>query len=127
MTENLAAPFLAATRQHRLVVQQCNSCQHAQLPPMARCENCGNTGFEWVDASGEGTIASFAIMHRAPPSHAERVPYVYALIDLDEGPRIASNLITDKPSDLRIGQRVRVKFERTDKDGQPWPEFVVQD
>ena len=127
MTDALAAPFLEAAEDHRLVVQSCTSCHHAQLPPMARCERCGNAVFDWVEAKGGGTIASFVIMHRSPPSHSNRVPYVYALIDLDEGPRIVSNVITDWSSDLVIGGRVRVDFQRTDEDGQPWPEFLVQD
>ena len=127
MTEALAVPFLAASRTHRLVIQSCVVCHHAQLPPMARCEVCNSTNFEWIDADGGGVVASFVVMQRSPPSHAERVPYVYALIDLDEGPRIVSNVITDRPSELEIGRRVTVTFQRSDEDGQPWPEFLVED
>jgi uncharacterized OB-fold protein len=122
VTGPLGEPFLEAARRRVLLVQVCGSCRHAQLPPMARCPACGGTDLAWTEASGRATLASFAVMHRAPPTHADRVPYVYALVALEEGPRLVSNVVNAEVAWLRIGQPLRVVFERADGD-QPVPEF----
>jgi uncharacterized OB-fold protein len=121
-TSPLAEPFLEAARDGVLVVQVCWNCDHAQLPPLARCEACGHDELRWEHATGQATLTSFAVMHRSPPEHAERVPYVYALVTLEEGPRIISNVVHANPADLRVGQRLTVVFERS-HDDQPVPEF----
>lgn len=123
MTEPLAAPFLEAAAQGRLVVQVCTSCGHAQLPPRARCEACGRTALEWRDAVGTGRIATFSVLHRSPDQRP--VPYVYAIVDLDEGPRVVTNVVGADPDALQIGQAVRVVFEAADDDGRRWPVFTL--
>ena len=123
MTEPLAAPFLEAANSGALSVQRCTACGHHQLPPKARCEACGSVNLEWVRASGRGRIGSFAVLHRAPsPEHQARIPYVYALIDLEEGPRIVTNVLAD-PGRVGVGDAVVAVFARSDEDGQRWPEF----
>jgi uncharacterized OB-fold protein len=125
MSAALHEPFLDAARDHRLVVQRCSSCGHAQLPPLMRCERCDGRSLEWAEASGRATLASFTVLHRAPPEHDARVPYVYALVDLAEGPRIVTNVIGVEHEQLSIGTPLTVVFARTDgDDGQPWPEFA---
>jgi uncharacterized OB-fold protein len=122
MTDPLAAPFLEAAAQGRLVLQACTSCGHAQLPPRARCEACGRTAFAWRDAAGTGQIATFSVLHRSPDQRP--VPYVYALVELDEGPRIVTNVVGAEPGSVRIGQPVRVTFGPADEDGHRWPVFA---
>jgi uncharacterized OB-fold protein len=122
MTEPLAAPFLDAAAQERLVLQACTHCAHAQLPPRARCEACGGTAFEWREASGTGHIATFSVLHRSPDQRP--VPYVYALVELDEGPRVVTNIVGADPGTVRIGQPVRVTFGSADDDGRRWPVFA---
>jgi len=121
MTEPLAAPFLEAAAQERLVLQVCG-CGHAQLPPRARCEACGRTAFEWREAAGTGRIATFSVLHRSPDQRP--VPYVYALVELDEGPRIVTNIVGADLAAVRIGQPVRVTFGPADDDGRRWPVFA---
>ena len=95
---------------------------------MARCEACGSRELAWTAAAGLGILASFAVLHRAPDAeHQARVPYIYALVDLDEGGRIVTNVVGSEPSELRIGQRVRAVFRRTDDSGQVWPEFAREE
>jgi uncharacterized protein len=122
MTTPLGQPFWEAARRGILLVQVCQSCRHAQLPPMARCPACGGSALAWAEASGRAVLASYTVMHRAPPEHAVRVPYVYALVALEEGPRVVTNLVRADPDGLWIGQPLRVVFERADGD-QPVPEF----
>lgn len=124
MTGPLAAPFLQALTEGRLFLQRCSTCARHRLPPTVRCGACGSQQWTMVPASGRGRLASFAVLHRAPgPEHQARVPYVYALVDLDEGPRIVTNVVHADPGALRIGQVVTAVFERTDDDGRAWPDF----
>jgi uncharacterized OB-fold protein len=65
----------------------------------------------WIEASGKGTIYSYTVVHRAPSSFADSVPYVVALIDLTEGVRMMTNVVGVPPSDVRIGAAVEVIFD----------------
>jgi uncharacterized OB-fold protein len=121
VTEPLATPFLDAAAQGRLVLQVCAGCANAQLPPRARCERCGRTAFEWQPAAGTGRIATFSVLHRSPDQRP--VPYVYAVVELAEGPRVVTNVIGCDPAAVRIGQPVRVSFGPVDEDGRRWPRF----
>ena len=122
MTEPLATGFLDAAADERLALRVCGSCGTAQLPPRARCEACGGTAFEWRDAAGTGRVATFTVMHRSPDQRP--VPYVYAIVELDEGPRVVTNLVDCEPAAVRVGQPVRVQFGPADEDGRRWPRFV---
>lgn len=110
-----ASPFWAAAREHRLVVQQCERCDRFQHYPRPWCTNCLGNELQWVDASGHGTVYSFTVVRRtANPAFVDRVPYVLALVDLDEGVRLTTNIVGCAPSDVFVGQRVRVCFEEID-------------
>lgn len=110
-----AAPFWAAAREGRLVIQHCPACGHHQHYPRPWCTSCLHEAIEFVDASGEGTIYTFTVIRRSPnPSFAARVPYVLAFVDLDEGVRVVTNIVDCDPESVRIGQRVRARFEPID-------------
>ena len=80
--------------------------------PRHLCPVCWSDELEWVDAKGTGSVHSFTIMRRASdPAFAPRVPYVVALIDLDEGPRMMANVLGDDALDVKIGDPVEVTFE----------------
>lgn len=109
--------FWAAAREHRLLVQFCTKCNHAIHYPRALCPRCWNRDLEWRESCGRGEIYSYTVSRRAPvPAFADQIPLVVALIDLDEGARMMSNIVTDDPSKIRIGQRVRVVFHDIDED-----------
>ncbi len=95
-----------------LVVQHCPACGHRQFFPRAVCIHCMCPEPEWQPVSGFGTVHSFSVVHRpAHPDFAQRVPYVIAVIDLDEGVRMFSNIVGTTPDAVRVGQRVRVTFQ----------------
>ena len=100
-----------AAAEGRLVFRRCRTCQTAYHYPRARCRDCRSDDVVWETAGGSGTIHSFTVVRQ---NHArpfrDRLPYVVALIDLDEGPRVLTNVDTDAPDELRIGQAVRVAF-----------------
>lgn len=109
-----SAPFWAATAEDRLLFQRCERCAKAQFPPRARCLACGGT-LRWEESCKRGAVHSHTVVQRAPSAAFKaRVPYVIALVDLEEGPRLLLNVL-DAAGDpaLTIGAPVKVVFEPT--------------
>lgn len=105
-------PFWEAAQAHKLVIQQCSGCNQFIFYPRAVCPHCSGDVLEWRDVSGEGTIHTFTVARRpAGPAFKDDVPYVIALIDLKEGPRMMSNIVTGDVDSVKIGQSVKVLFE----------------
>lgn len=108
-----SAPHWQAARNGRLALPYCASCRRFHWPARARCPQCRGEA-TWRDASGLGRIATFSIVRRAAnPELASDAPYAIGFVDLDEGVRLFSNVVDVKPEALRIGMRVRCKFELT--------------
>jgi len=106
------APFFEAARRHELVVQRCAGCGALRFPARPICSRCLGREAIWVPASGRGTVFSFAVMHQAShPGFAADVPYAVVVIELEEGPRVLSNLIGCAVGDIHIGLPVEVAFE----------------
>lgn len=104
-------PWFAACRSGRLLIQHCRACGHYQFYPRTFCTNCSTTEQPaWVEAQGAGTVASFTIVHRAV-SEAYNAPFIVALVDLEEGPRMMTHLVNCDPEVVHIGMPVRVAFE----------------
>ena len=99
---------------HELWLRRCNACEHAYFYPRDFCPDCGSRDVSWVQASGRGTLHTFAIVHRAPvPAFSDRVPFVVAMVDLEEGGRIPTNLVDVEPDPehISVGMAVEVAFE----------------
>ena len=113
-----AAEYFAGTVRGELRVQRCRACGlHHHYPRMA-CPHCGSDDLEWITASGLGTVHSFTVIRQngVPPFH-EQVPFVVALVDLDEpGARFLAQLPTLAPEDAVIDLRVRATFRRANDD-----------
>ena len=121
-----SAPFWAATAEDRLLFQRCANCARAHFPPRAQCLACGGP-LQWEASSKRGVIHSFTIVQRAPTAAFKaRVPYVIALVDLAEGPRLMLN-VRDGANEPRlgIGAPVRVVFEETEDAGRKLPQAVL--
>ena len=104
--------FWRAAADGRLVGQECGQCQRLRHPPRPMCPHCGSLDWNEVPLSGRGTIYSFSIIHH-PQNPAFDYPVLAALIDLDEGIRVVSNVVDADASDLSIGRRVAVRFTPT--------------
>jgi hypothetical protein len=103
--------FWAATGDGRLVVQRCRSCEHRQLYPRLYCRRCHRDDLELIDSAGTGAVYSHTVILRAgSPAFAEDVPYVVALVRLDDGPTMMANISGRHWSDVAIGSRVEVDF-----------------
>jgi uncharacterized OB-fold protein len=111
------AVFWEATRQGVLLLKACAACGRAHYYPRPVCPFCASMKTEWRQSSGEGTIYSFSVVHRASP------PYVMAYVTLAEGVTLLTHLVECDSSDLRIGQSVRVVF-RPAEDGRSIPMFT---
>jgi uncharacterized OB-fold protein len=113
--DELMRPYWEHARAHRLSVQRCNACGHHQFPPGPVCAECLSEDLGWKVVSGLGTLVSWCEFHRAYwSSFAEDVPYNVAVIRLDEGPHIISNLAGDlagRTAELRQGLAVRAAFD----------------
>ena len=110
--DRVTAPFWEAARAKKLLVQRCPGCGAHQFFPQAHCRECLSDRLEWVESTGKGTVYSFTVIHRPPSSTFERdVPYTVALVDLDEGCRMISNIVDVDPQAVRVGMSVEVVFE----------------
>jgi uncharacterized OB-fold protein len=106
----LTQPYWDALRQGRLTFQRCRHCGHAWLPPRAECPQCLHPDWDWTTASGRGRVVSWVIFHHAyHEAFKSRVPYNVALVELDEGPRLITNIVNpqaglaaERPVDLRV-------------------------
>ena len=117
-------PYWNAARKRRLVIRKCKDCGELHFMPRYLCPNCWSDQLEWVDSKGIGTVHSFSVIRRASdPAFAHLVPYVIALIELDEGPRLMANVLGDDALSVNIDDRVTVTFEDRG-DGALIPQFV---
>jgi len=117
-------PYWNAARERRLLIRKCGACEQLHFMPRHLCPVCWSDQLEWVEAKGTGTVHSFTVIRRAPmAAFAPRVPYVVALIDLDEGPRMIANVLGEHALSVRIGDRVKVTFEDRG-DGAMIPQFM---
>jgi uncharacterized OB-fold protein len=110
-----SAPFWAGCREGRLLLQVCPDCRAPRYPPRPMCPACGTIGADWVAASGRGKVYSWVVPHHpVHPALVDAVPYGVVLVELDEGPRMVSNLIDTEPDEIAVDQRVEVVFEKVD-------------
>ena len=106
-----SAAFWAATAERRFQLQRCRSCSTAIFYPRINCPRCGSTDLAVEDASGRGTVYTYTIARR--PTHrafADAGPYVIAIVELDEGPHVTTNIVDCDPDDVSIGMPVEVRF-----------------
>ena len=105
-------PFWEAARQGRLSLQKCDTCSHIRFPISAFCPHCLSSDFQWFDVSGRGSIFSYIVFHQAyHPGFKADLPYNVAMVQLEEGPRMFSNIV-DTPNDqVRVGDKVQAVFD----------------
>jgi uncharacterized OB-fold protein len=104
--------FWEATKNKQLKFQKCSDCGYVRWPASIACPQCHSTNFEYVISKGIGKIYSFVVykvaFHKAVK---DSLPYVVAIVELDEGPRMLSNIINCDPSNLRCNIPVKVVWE----------------
>ncbi len=107
-----SAPYWAALKDRRLILKRCRDCGRHHFYPRALCPHCHSDDLEWAEARGTGSVYSYTVARRpAGPAFKADAPYVVAVVDLDEGARMMTNIVTDDVEAVRIGQRVAVQFD----------------
>jgi uncharacterized OB-fold protein len=105
-------PYWDGAREGRLLLQRCLSCAKLIHYPRAWCPRCWKTDLEWVESRGRGRVVTFTVVHQAPfESYAADVPYVLAVVRLDEGPQMMTNVVGLSPAAVKIDLAVEVVFE----------------
>jgi len=102
---------------HELWLRHCKSCDTSYFYPRDICPECFSRDTDWIQSSGKGIVHTFCIVHRGPiPAFRDKVPYMPAIIELEEGARIVTNLVEVEPDPtvIKIGMAVEVVFEDMD-------------
>jgi uncharacterized OB-fold protein len=116
-------PYWEGANEGRFLYQRCLTCGKAQFYSRSLCSHCQSTDLQWQPAQGQGKVASYSVVYRAPiEAFAGDVPYVLALIDMDEGFRFMCNVLHCDPEAVRIDMRVRVIFEERPGSAQKIPQ-----
>ena len=117
--------FFEGAEQGRLVLPRCTACSFVIWFPREICPECGCQDVDWFEASGNGSIYSCTVTRRIPGSWGKAAPFVLAYVELDEGPRVMTNIVDCDPEQVAIGDRVKAVFEEaTDRDGNPGPPLL---
>jgi len=114
--------FWTATAAGRLLLKRCQDCGAVIWYPRAICPECWSPRTEWFPASGRGRVYSYTVNHRGEGAYAGAVPYVLAYVELDEGPRVMTNIVAADAAELAVGLPVEVVFHDTG-DGSALPRF----
>lgn len=110
-------PFWAAAHEGRLSMQACTACRHVRFPIAHVCPRCLSYDFEWRDLTGRGRIFSYIVYHQVyQQAFKGDVPYNVALVQLDEGPRMYSNIVGVSNDVPNVGDAVEAVFERVTAD-----------
>jgi uncharacterized OB-fold protein len=110
-------PFWEALKRHELSLQKCEDCGTLRYIPAELCPRCQSEHSAWTPVSGKGQVYTYTVIHRGPtPAYQADAPYVIAHVELDEGPRLISNLVGCAPGEVRIGMPVEVVYEDVSED-----------
>lgn len=115
----LTKPFWDSLNRRAMEVQRCEDCSSFVFYPRNLCPGCGSRDLRWTPVSGRGTVYSLTIVHRAPAAAFKGdTPYVVALVELEEGCRMMSNVVEVQadPEHVRIGMPVEVVYDRVTAD-----------
>ena len=109
-------PFWDACRQHELRFQKCLDCDLVRWPASIICPSCYSKKTEWIKASGKGTVYTYTVYHHAfHPAFKEDLPYVTAIIKLEEGPHFLSNIVGCDPDAVHCDMPVEVTWDDVDE------------
>jgi hypothetical protein len=114
-------PYWDAARDGKLLIKRCRACERAYFYPRPFCPTCWSDDTEWIEASGRATLYTWSVVHRNDlPPFPDRVPYVAAIVDLEEGPRMMTNVVDCDFDTLQVGMALIVDFRKeTDEISSP--------
>ena len=108
----LNQPYWDGLKQRKMVLPKCEPCNKVWYPPTRFCPTCWSRDFSWQQLSGRGKVNSWVVFHQAYfSSLKDDVPYNVAEVELEEGPRLLTNLVELSQTQIRIGMSVEVVYE----------------
>ncbi|MFI1409780.1 Zn-ribbon domain-containing OB-fold protein [Streptomyces sp. NPDC020707] len=111
-------PYWDAAADGRLLLRRCGACGRAHHYPREFCPHCWSEDVTWERASGRATLYTWSVVHRNDlPPFGARTPYVAAVVDLDEGPRMMTEVVECGEGDLRVGMALQVAFREGEAEG----------
>lgn len=120
-------PFWEGARRHELRMQQCLDCNHIRYPISHVCPKCLSEKAEWKRLSGRGEVFSYIVFHQVyHAGFAKEVPYNVAMIQLDEGPRMISNVVGTPNDQVKVGDKVEAVFDHVTEE-VAIPRFRLRD
>ncbi|WP_085993245.1 Zn-ribbon domain-containing OB-fold protein [Oceanobacillus senegalensis] len=110
-------PYWDGCKKHEVFIQYCSLCDKYQFYPRPICTNCMDDNVEWKKASGMGSVISYTTVRRSlSKAYEDEEPYILAIIELDEGVTMLSNIIGCSTEEVKAGMRVEVVFEEWSND-----------
>src|SRR5579862_1330677 len=103
--------FWDSVKQHGMKLQHCLDCGYWRYYPGPICHRCGSFNTEWSPVSGRGKIYTRTVVYRAPEAFMSDTPYVYAIVELEEGPMLPTNIVGIDPEQVEIGMDVEVTYD----------------
>ncbi len=109
--------FWEGTKNNQLLIKHCEDCGAFSYYPRPFCPKCWSGNVVWHPAEGKATLYTWSVIYsNDQPPFKERVPYVAAIVDLAEGPRMMTNVVDCEFEDLRVGMELKVKFQSISDD-----------
>lgn len=110
--DEMSRPYWEGAKRHELLLQKCQECGHYRYPPGETCPSCLSDKLEWVKVSGRGSVYTWTVFHRAyHPAYKDDIPYAVVAVELEEGPRMITNLVNCRIEDIKMGMPVEVAFD----------------
>jgi uncharacterized protein len=124
VADPFTAPWWAACRERRLLVRRCRACGEAHFPPRPACPRCWSDDVVWEDCSGAGTLHTYSVVRTNDiPAFSGAVPYVAAIVEVAEGPRLMTTLVDSPAAAVAVNAPVQVVF--VDRDDWTFPAFRI--
>jgi uncharacterized OB-fold protein len=121
--DDRSAEFFDATAQGRLILKRCDNCARISEPRTEMCPQCGSTQLSWVDSPGAATVVAYGVVNGRSKDGAPPTRTPIGIVELDEGPWLHVQIVTEDPDSVAVGSRVTVAFERAEG-GEAIPVFT---
>jgi uncharacterized OB-fold protein len=108
-------------QRYRYEAAVCTKCGKWFFPPRLVCDKCGHREFETKAMRRTGTILTYTVVHVPPKPFADQAPFPVAVVEMDDGPRVTTQVADPQEGQLKIGQKVKLEFRRAFADGEAGP------
>jgi uncharacterized protein len=112
LSPEVSRPFWEAAKRHELVMPRCTICDHLFFYPRSECPRCLSNHLEWMQVSGRGRLHTYTIVYQpANAAFRDDTPYIYAVVQLDEGPRLVSNVVQCDLDAVKVDMPLEAIFD----------------